>query len=81
MIGKVLDDRSVEDQDIIQLLAASSSLVSIRWQQGKFVGGGTFGNVYVAINLESGQLMAVKEIRLQDSVAVKSLTKSIRDEM
>jgi mitogen-activated protein kinase kinase kinase len=37
--------------------------------------------VYVAINLDSGQLMAVKEIRLQDPKMIPTVVAQIRDEM
>jgi len=53
----------------------------MRWQQGNFVGGGTFGSVYAAINLDSGHLMAVKEIRLQDPTLIPTIAGQIRDEM
>lgn len=59
LVGRVLDGQGVEDATIIQLLASSSSNISIRWQQGKFIGSGTFGSVHVAINLDTGDLMAV----------------------
>ena len=53
----------------------------MRWQQGKFVGGGTFGSVYEATNLDSGFLMAVKEIRLQDPQLIPTIAGQIKDEM
>jgi mitogen-activated protein kinase kinase kinase len=53
----------------------------MRWQQGNFVGGGTFGSVYAAINLDSGHFMAVKEIRLQDPTLIPTIANQIRDEM
>jgi len=62
-------------------LSASAGNVVLRWQQGQFVGGGTFGSVYAAINLDSGHLMAVKEIRLQDPQLIPTIVSQIRDEM
>jgi mitogen-activated protein kinase kinase kinase len=53
----------------------------MRWQQGQFVGGGTFGNVYAAMNLDTGHLMAVKEIRLQDPKLIPQVAEQIREEM
>lgn len=44
VIGKVLDDRNIEERNI-GLLASSSSSISLRWQQGKFLGGGSYGSV------------------------------------
>ncbi|GAA94248.1 uncharacterized protein L969DRAFT_91060 [Mixia osmundae IAM 14324] len=80
MIGHVLDKNRAEDRGLL-FLAASASNISIRWQQGRYIGGGTFGSVYVAVNLESGDLMAVKEIRFQDLASAPTVIKQIRDEM
>lgn len=80
LIGRVLDDTRLEDQGL-QFLASSSSRIQIRWQQGRFIGAGTFGTVYLAVNLDSGGLMAVKEIRFADISNTPSLYKHIKDEM
>jgi len=80
MIGKVLDDRNIEDRNI-SLLASASSSISLRWQQGKFLGGGSYGSVYMAINFDSGDVMAVKEIRFQDVSSLEALKRTIKEEM
>ena len=80
MVGRVLDSERPEDKSLL-FLATSNSNISIRWQQGKFIGGGTFGSVYLAVNLDSGGLMAVKEIKFQDLASSPNLIKTIRDEM
>ncbi|SOV04283.1 related to SSK2 - MAP kinase kinase kinase of the high osmolarity signal transduction pathway [Ustilago sp. UG-2017a] len=80
LIGRVLDDTRLEDRSL-QFLAQSASKITIRWQQGQFIGGGTFGTVYLAVNLDSGGLMAVKEIRFQDISSTPSLYQQIKDEM
>ncbi|PWZ00712.1 hypothetical protein BCV70DRAFT_175093 [Testicularia cyperi] len=80
LIGRVLDDTRLEDRSL-QFLAQSASKITIRWQQGQFIGGGTFGTVYLAVNLDSGGLMAVKEIRFQDISSTPGLYQQIRDEM
>nr|POE47732.1 map kinase kinase kinase wis4 [Quercus suber] len=79
-LGRVLEDSNEADRALTQL-SASAGNVHLRWQQGQFVGGGTFGSVYVAINLDSTQLMAVKEIRLQDPKMIPTVVAQIRDEM
>lgn len=78
VIGRVLDDTRMEDRGL-QLLASKG--VQIRWQQGRFIGGGTFGTVYLGVNLDTGGLMAVKEIRFQELTSSPSLYKQIHDEM
>ena len=79
-IGRVLDDQN-EDIWALVDLAASDLNINRRWQQGKFVGGGTFGNVYQAVNLDSAEIMAVKEIRISDPKLMTPAMKSIKEEM
>ncbi|KAJ3295791.1 hypothetical protein HK104_002306 [Borealophlyctis nickersoniae] len=79
-VGKVLDTTNVVNRNI-SFLASTGSSISLRWQQGKFLGGGSFGSVYMAINLDTADLMAVKEIRFQDVTSLEALQRSIRDEM
>ncbi|KAI9775986.1 MAG: Suppressor of Sensor Kinase (SLN1) [Geoglossum umbratile] len=79
-LGRVLEDFNEADRSLTYL-SSSATNVTLRWQQGQFVGGGTFGTVYAAINLDSGYLMAVKEIRLQDPQLIPKIAQQIRDEM
>ncbi|RDL41927.1 Protein kinase-like (PK-like) [Venustampulla echinocandica] len=79
-LGRVLEESNEADRSLT-FLSSSASNVNMRWQQGQFVGGGTFGSVYAAINLDSGHLMAVKEIRLQDPSLIPTIAGQIRDEM
>ena len=78
VIGRVLDDTRMEDRGL-QLLASKG--VHMRWQQGRFIGSGTFGTVFLGVNLDTGGLMAVKEIRFQELTSSPSLYKQIHDEM
>lgn len=80
MSGRVLDNEKLEDRSLV-FLASFSSNISIRWQQGKFIGAGAFGSVYQAVNLDSGTLMAVKEIRFQEMSGLPSLYLQIKDEL
>jgi len=79
-VGRVLDNTDMENQ-LLTYLASSFSSVSIRWQKGKFLGGGTFGSVYACINLDTGGPMAVKEIRFQDRQSIKTVVPAIKGEM
>ena len=79
-LGRVLEESS-EAERYLTVLSSSVTNVTLRWQQGQFIGGGTFGAVYAAINLDSNYLMAVKEIRLQDPKLIPRIAKQIRDEM
>lgn len=80
IVGKILDDQKPEDQSLV-FLAPSSSNISFRWQQGRFIGAGTYGSVYLAINLDTSSVMAVKEIRFPDSNSLSGLHKAIKEEM
>ncbi|KAI1651474.1 MAP kinase [Daldinia loculata] len=79
-IGRVLEVSNEVDRSLAYL-SSSATNVTMRWQQGHFVGGGTFGNVYAAMNLDTGHLMAVKEIRLQDPKLIPQIATQIKDEM
>ena len=80
LAGRTLAKGRVEDPSLLNL-ASSSSNISIKWQQGKFIGQGTYGTVYLAVNLDSGDLMAVKELRFQDAASAPTLINQIREEM
>ncbi|OAA61241.1 map kinase kinase kinase wis4 [Niveomyces insectorum RCEF 264] len=79
-LGRVLEASNDVDRSLAYLSSTATNF-TMRWQQGYFVGGGTFGNVYAAMNLDNGQLMAVKEIRLQDPKLIPAIATQIRDEM
>ena len=38
----------------------------IRWQRGELVGKGAFGTVYLGLNLDTGELMAVKMLEAEE---------------
>lgn len=79
-LGKVLEGSNEADRSLAAL-SSSATNVTLRWQQGQFIGGGTFGSVYAAINLDSNYLMAVKEIRLQDPQLIPVIAQQIQEEM
>lgn len=79
-LGRVLEANTEADRSLAYL-SSSATHITMRWQQGHYVGGGTFGSVYAAMNLDSGHLMAVKEIRLQDPKLIPTVAEQIREEM
>lgn len=79
-LGRVLEGSNEADRSL-KFLSSSATNITMRWQQGRYVGGGTFGSVYAALNLDTGTLMAVKEIRLQDPQMISTIVKQISDEM
>ncbi|KAF9523599.1 hypothetical protein CPB83DRAFT_910537 [Crepidotus variabilis] len=79
-LGKVLSEEIAEDRSLSSL-ASSSSNISVKWQQGKFIGAGAFGSVYLALNLDNGTLMAVKEIKFQELSGLSNLYSQIKEEL
>ncbi|KAJ7293165.1 hypothetical protein C8J57DRAFT_17783 [Mycena rebaudengoi] len=79
-VGRVLDNSKLEDRTLV-FLASASSNISIRWQQGKFIGAGAFGSVYSAVNLDNLTVMAVKEIKFQELSGLPNLYAQIKDEL
>jgi mitogen-activated protein kinase kinase kinase len=79
LVGRVLDVGRPEDRSLVDLVS-SAAHISIRWQQGRFIGAGAFGSVYQGFNLSTGAVMAVKEIRYQE-IASSNLLKQIKDEL
>ncbi|RHZ76496.1 hypothetical protein Glove_197g47 [Diversispora epigaea] len=59
----------------------------VKWVKGELIGKGTFGKVFLAMNLTSSEMMAVKQIELpktkhdQRNERQKTLIKAFKDEM
>jgi serine/threonine protein kinase len=47
---------------------------SIRWRKGELIGCGAFGRVYMGMNLDSGELLAIKQVLIAPSSASKEKT-------
>lgn len=80
--GRVLDQDVPEDNSIVMLASATSN-ISMKWQQGRHLGSGASGSVYLAVDMESGSVMAVKEIKFQhaSSVGVSDLQSRFKKEL
>ncbi|KAL1145513.1 hypothetical protein V6Z11_A11G303100 [Gossypium hirsutum] len=48
----------------------------IRWRKGELIGSGAFGRVYMGMNLDSGELLAVKEVLIAANSASKEKTQA-----
>ncbi|KAL4351818.1 hypothetical protein GQ457_06G020740 [Hibiscus cannabinus] len=48
----------------------------IRWRKGELIGYGAFGRVYMGMNLDSGELLAVKEVLIAANSASKEKTQA-----
>ncbi|KAI3676078.1 hypothetical protein L1987_85676 [Smallanthus sonchifolius] len=47
---------------------------TIRWRRGELIGCGAFGQVYMGMNLDSGELLAVKQVSIAANSALKEKT-------
>uniref|UniRef100_A0A1J3JQL1 mitogen-activated protein kinase kinase kinase n=1 Tax=Noccaea caerulescens TaxID=107243 RepID=A0A1J3JQL1_NOCCA len=48
----------------------------IRWRRGQLIGRGAFGTVYMGMNLDSGELLAVKQVLIGSNCASKEKTQA-----
>ncbi|CAL5209735.1 unnamed protein product [Lathyrus oleraceus] len=48
----------------------------IRWRKGELIGSGAFGRVYMGMNLDSGELIAVKQVLIEPGIAFKANTQA-----
>lgn len=80
LVGKVLDDSNTEFE-FLDFASSQRSTASMRWQQGRFIGSGAFGSVYQAQDLDTGTLMAVKEVRFQNHQSIGHILRTIKGEM
>jgi hypothetical protein len=75
----LIDSERVQEFEAVDLLKFSSCLfASIQWQPGRIIGEGAFGVVYEGINLESGERIAVKEIKLESKALLEQFNMSLR---
>lgn len=74
LIGKVLQDRTSNKNTLYK------RIVTFSWQRGIKIGQGRFGKVYTAVNNNTGDMMAVKEILLQhnDNNTVKRVAEEMK---
>jgi hypothetical protein len=77
MIGQVSERKANVNSDIVGMRVRH---VNFPWQRGRKIGEGRFGKVYACINMETGDLMAVKEVRFQGSShsAIKEIVDEIK---
>ncbi|WCJ37804.1 mitogen-activated protein kinase kinase kinase 3 [Euphorbia peplus] len=64
-------------------LRPENTIVPIsRWKKGKLLGRGTFGHVFLGFNSESGQMCAIKEVRVvSDDQTSKECLKQLNQEI
>ncbi|XP_057489139.1 mitogen-activated protein kinase kinase kinase NPK1-like [Actinidia eriantha] len=56
--------------------AKKEDVPPIRWRKGELIGCGAFGRVYMGMNLDSGELLAVKQVSIAANSASKEKTQA-----
>ncbi|KAL7210340.1 hypothetical protein ACSBR1_031825 [Camellia fascicularis] len=49
---------------------------TIRWRKGELIGCGAFGRVYIGLNIDSGALLAIKQVSIAGNSASKEKTQA-----
>ncbi|XP_022132587.1 mitogen-activated protein kinase kinase kinase 3 [Momordica charantia] len=63
-------------------LGDTNTTTQSKWQKGRLLGRGTFGHVYLGFNSVSGQMCAIKEVRLiSDDSTSKECLKQLNQEI
>lgn len=68
-----ISDRSKEITELTVYDTLITNQGVIRWQRGDLVGQGMFGKVYQALNLDTGELLAVKTYQLNQNLRVAEI--------
>lgn len=58
----MLQSRVMMKEEVLVKKDEVAKLPVIRWRKGEMIGCGAFGRVYMGMNLDSGELIAVKEV-------------------
>ncbi|XP_072969741.1 mitogen-activated protein kinase kinase kinase 3-like isoform X2 [Typha angustifolia] len=62
--------------------SSSSRSLQSQWRKGKLLGRGTFGHVYLGFNSETGQMSAIKEVKvISDDSSSKESLKQLNQEI
>lgn len=72
---------SETDYDVLEQLDLED-MTPTQWSRGKLIGNGSFGSVYLAFNAITGEVIAVKQVELNEAIKEKNkMTDSLRREV
>lgn len=57
-----------EDKQIVEIVEQPQHQLIKNWELGKLIGQGGFGSVYFALNLDNGVMMAVKQVKVPETL-------------
>ncbi|KAJ1918398.1 mitogen-activated protein kinase kinase kinase [Mycoemilia scoparia] len=69
------DSLSSTAQALFSLYGPPSAPIKIQWLKGRQIGKGSFGQVFIALNVTNRELIAVKQIKVPSLGSIKSKTR------
>ena len=81
LVGKVIQPSEHHSLGLRTVSSTGAGRPFLRWERRNALGHGTFGQVYKAINLATGELMAIKEVRFNAASESDAVLQSIQEEM
>ena len=85
--GSRLSQLETIPQDIISTPSAPTRQATFKWMKGTLIGKGTFGRVYLGMNITTGEPLAVKQVEVnkraagQDKDKIKEMVKALDQEI
>ena len=85
--GSRLSQMETIPQDIISTPSAPTRQATFKWMKGSLIGKGTFGRVYLGMNITTGEPLAVKQVEVnkraagQDKDKIKEMVKALDQEI
>ncbi len=59
----------------------SSETERVLWRLGPFIGSGGYGEVFLGLNLSTGELVAVKRVKIYDSKSAQRAARALHREI
>lgn len=82
---KVVEVKPNQTQYLSKLRGQKGEIKQFSWIRGELIGKGTFGNVYLALNVTTGEMIAVKQVLAPESVngntKVAEVVEALRSEV
>lgn len=82
---KVVEVKPNQTQYLSKLRSQKGEIKQFSWIRGELIGKGTFGNVYLALNVTTGEMIAVKQVlapeRVSENAKVPEVIEALRSEV
>jgi serine/threonine protein kinase len=71
--GSAADNECIYDEDDGDVPPPPPPLEPIQWQRGNLIGTGSFGKVYMGLNSDTGEMIAVKQVNVDNPDTARTL--------